>query len=338
MKDYEDNRESSFDEMKVARNNDIRNGRHEEYGNFSSSYNDRGRDEYRRRNSREFGERDGNNHKNRRRERGRGESRECRPFSKYDDSSNGGGRGRDDYCGRQDEYSGEKRRRLSDDGDHRWSGSDGGGRGRHMGGDDRDKHHRPPKKPIWPSPFEDSGGSYVFDARSRLFYEAESNFFYDPKNKLYYSNERKIYYRYCPEFGESDKNDIWKEVHPEEGVINSVAAATGAVNTGMGGDGKATSLLLQALQGSNSTNLNSKAEKKKINICIKKKFTGSANLKKKYLESQAASKNSTLMEEKRSVTQKAHSANIAKWAGKAQEMKSEDEHIVDASETTDQVS
>lgn len=55
------------------------------------------------------------------------------------------------------------------------------------------------KKREWPPCFESSGASFIFDARSTMFYEPASDFFYDPKTKLYYSNVRQQYFRYDAE-------------------------------------------------------------------------------------------------------------------------------------------
>mmetsp|Transcript_37145 Transcript_37145/g.90052 ORF Transcript_37145/g.90052 Transcript_37145/m.90052 type:complete len:552 (-) Transcript_37145:64-1719(-) len=48
----------------------------------------------------------------------------------------------------------------------------------------------------WPPQFDEEPSSFVFDARSGMFWEGESQFFYDPKTKLYYSNRQAVYYRY----------------------------------------------------------------------------------------------------------------------------------------------
>ena len=46
----------------------------------------------------------------------------------------------------------------------------------------------PRKMKAWPTPFEESGATYVFDTRSGYFFEKDSDFFYDPKTKLYYTS------------------------------------------------------------------------------------------------------------------------------------------------------
>jgi hypothetical protein len=53
-----------------------------------------------------------------------------------------------------------------------------------------------PRKCVWLPHFESSSASFIFDARSGMFYEPSSNFFYNPKPKLYYSNTRRQYYCY----------------------------------------------------------------------------------------------------------------------------------------------
>lgn len=72
--------------------------------------------------------------------------------------------------------------------------------------DDDDYDRRRPRKksrddtsPLgreWPPHFESAGASFLFDARSGMFYEPSSDFFYDPKTKLYYSNKKQQYFRY----------------------------------------------------------------------------------------------------------------------------------------------
>lgn len=54
------------------------------------------------------------------------------------------------------------------------------------------------KKQEWPPNFDSPNGcsSFIFDARSGMFYEPLSDYFYDPKTKLYYSNEKKMYFQY----------------------------------------------------------------------------------------------------------------------------------------------
>ncbi len=55
------------------------------------------------------------------------------------------------------------------------------------------------RKREWPPHFESSGASFIFDARSGMFYEPSSDFFYDPKAKLYYGNALRQYFRYDAE-------------------------------------------------------------------------------------------------------------------------------------------
>lgn len=237
---------------------------------------------------------------------------------------------RNDYHGRakgNDDY--KKRRRLSEDEDYYNQRRDS--RHNHPRNDKRrrDRHSDAMrnKKVEWPSPFEESGGNYVFDARSGLFYEAVSDYFYDPKNKLYYSNEKKIYYRYCPKPIEnsddkraSDESSAWEEVKPgQDGIVSGITTAIQDADGQRTVDegGISQDLVVQALQGSNVTNMTSKQGKKKINICIKKKFKNSvpSDAQKLNLENQAS--NSPIlntMQEKQSLVQKAHDANIAKWS------------------------
>lgn len=87
-------------------------------------------------------------------------------------------------------------------------GVGGGRRGREDDYDDqgdrrdRPSHKKPrgePRKREWPPQFEGGGASFIFDARSGMFYEPSSDFFYDPKTKLYYSNKKQQYFRYDEE-------------------------------------------------------------------------------------------------------------------------------------------
>ena len=325
------------------------------------------------------------------RERDGRSSDQDRNYSRHDERHHIGRR-RDDYFGRSEDDGHPKRRRMSDDGEdyHRrprgrsysrsgredrdrdwdrdrdrkrdWDRDRSRGRGR-----DNNRRRRsgssPPlkkEKAEWPSVFEDSGGSYVFDARSGLFYEAASDFFYDPKNKLYYSNEKKLYYRHRhrnPTPSSDDENKLssntnnkseqpdctgseeWVEVKPGEGAINGVAAAIGdnSGNRGREGMDKSQDLVVQALQGSN-TSTGKQDTRKKINICIKKKFTGSANLKKKYLEAKNTNANSnsnTTEEKQKSLAEKSRNADIAKWAAKrADETNNHECMVLDGNNTS----
>mmetsp|Transcript_6672 Transcript_6672/g.7517 ORF Transcript_6672/g.7517 Transcript_6672/m.7517 type:complete len:426 (-) Transcript_6672:83-1360(-) len=202
-------------------------------------------------------------------------------------------------------------------------------------GNDSHYHRRNhPRRPIapprkntteWPSPFEESGANYVFDARSGLFFEAATNYFYDPKNKLYYSNSKKVYVQYCPENENSD-GEIWKEVKPTEDHDG------GRVEQGVV-EIAPQDLVQRALQGGSKTNVsNNKTDKKKINICIKKKFVGSANLKANIAKNEtiamATAAASTAvadnnLSDKQSLAQKNRHADIEKWNQRAEENKGE---------------
>lgn len=175
----------------------------------------------------------------------------------------------------------------------------------------------------WPMPFEESGSTYVFDARSGFFYEAGSDFFYDPKTKLYYSNPKKIYYRFLKDEKDSALSRF-KEVSNEEqeveesGLANAAAAAaagsgSGSFNVMPVDEGQ--DLVLQALQGGAAANGNEskKTEKKKISICLtnatQKKAAAAA-------ESFSNSNKHAVSEEAVNVKAKpknVHNADIEKW-------------------------
>ena len=230
------------------------------------------------------------------------------------------GKRRDDYHGREEDDTDLKRRRMSEDRDARHHHSRPPSSDEEDGNSRRRRSQLKNKKIDWPSAFEDSGGSYVFDARSGLFYEAVSNYFYDPKNKLYYSNEKKIYYRHFPE-NESSGGNIWEEVKHEEGTMGSVNVGSTGGNGDEAADERIASqdLVLQALQGSNNSGVKgNKQERKKINICIKKKFTTSSTTKKK-LSAIETDHNKNTTEEKQSRAQKARHANIEKWSQRVEE-------------------
>mmetsp|Transcript_20727 Transcript_20727/g.31101 ORF Transcript_20727/g.31101 Transcript_20727/m.31101 type:complete len:368 (-) Transcript_20727:224-1327(-) len=186
------------------------------------------------------------------------------------------------------------------------------------------------KKSEWPSAFEESGANYVFDSRSGLFYEAESDFFYDPKNKMYYSNEKKLYYRHNPEnYESSDESSVWEEVKPEDGAMGGPGAVVGGGSDAAEGKDVSQDLLVQALQGGTGMSGNNKQEKTKINICIKKKFSGgtNANAKKKVQQSNEVSVSASKAsqeKEKVSLAEKARGANIEKWIQRAGEAKVDD--------------
>ncbi|KAL3806616.1 hypothetical protein ACHAXA_004420 [Cyclostephanos tholiformis] len=111
-------------------------------------------------------------------------------------------RGRDDdgHYGPPTAHRGFSRRGRNDDNDdddlHEDYARHPPHRKKSRGGGDGDGDGSMPRKREWPPHFESSGASFIFDARSGMFYEPASNFFYDPKTKLYYSNARRQYYRY----------------------------------------------------------------------------------------------------------------------------------------------
>mmetsp|Transcript_3082 Transcript_3082/g.6767 ORF Transcript_3082/g.6767 Transcript_3082/m.6767 type:complete len:511 (+) Transcript_3082:584-2116(+) len=97
----------------------------------------------------------------------------------------------------------EGKNKDADDGHYGPPSSGGSRRGRDD--DDDDDYDRRPRKKTrddtsmgreWPPHFESAGASFLFDARSGMFYEPSSDFFYDPKTKLYYSNKKQQYFRY----------------------------------------------------------------------------------------------------------------------------------------------
>lgn len=126
--------------------------------------------------------------------------------------------------------------------------------------------------------------------------------------------------------------------------MSGVASAIGDVNGKRVGGRTDTSqdLVVQALQGGNSSNMNGKQEKKKINICIKKKFTSSSSAKKKkhHIDNQTANADNSAIEEKQTRAQKANNVNMAKWAAqrvdetKADENTSTSDYNIDITQST----
>ena len=111
-----------------------------------------------------------------------------RPSDRGPRRSRGGGDGSDHYYDRDyDNYDdhGPRRKRR----DHSNNNDD-------VDEDEEGNEFPKKKKREWPLCFESSGASFIFDARSGMFYEPSSDFFYDPKTKLYYSNVRQQYFRY----------------------------------------------------------------------------------------------------------------------------------------------
>jgi len=113
----------------------------------------------------------------------------------------------------------------------------------------------------WPPPFEISGASYVFDARSGLFYEGSSNFFYDPKTKLYFSNKEQKYYQLSPD-GKNSFHEV-SQVECPKGVLTSKASPTCTVR-------RYIPIGLSENNIKNSTCIK-KPDKRKIEISLKKK-------------------------------------------------------------------
>mmetsp|Transcript_8445 Transcript_8445/g.12041 ORF Transcript_8445/g.12041 Transcript_8445/m.12041 type:complete len:552 (+) Transcript_8445:106-1761(+) len=176
------------------------------------------------------------------------------------------------------------------------------------------KDHVPTRE--WPPVFESSGASYVFDARSGLFYEASSNFFYDPKTKLYFSNKKQKYFQHCEE-----EKSLFREV-ANKAELEKTQSATDTADP-----------VVQALGGTTINNAfaNSKGSgKKKIAISLKKKVLETKDKSSSKSTSQIASLNSSA--EKDSVCdiapvstlQKQHHADMEKWNQRCLEINDED--------------
>lgn len=165
---------------------------------------------------------------------------------------------------------------------------------------------KPPPQREWPPQFESDGAAYIFDTRSGFFYEASSDFFYDPKTKLYYGNKKGKYFEYC-----SDVKPPFKVVAgPKAGDnVEDEPAKSGDGNTNTGSESPSN-----ASNGAKPD----KKEKKKIAICIKKKFNGKK-------EATPAVPKQTPEVSKPTVPppqiKKKHAVNIEKWSARGREMR-----------------
>lgn len=168
------------------------------------------------------------------------------------------------------------------------------------------------RKKMWPPCFESAGASYVFDARSGLFYEASSDFFYDPKKKLYYGNRLKAYFKYS----EDDSPPFVEVPQPE------AEDGMGMGNTSKEVVDNPQDLVVQALQGGKNLLSDKKPEKNKIAICIKQKTLKSS---KKPLSVAKETEIKTDVEASApSQAEKERETDMEKWSQRVQEMRDED--------------
>ena len=259
----------------------------------------------------------------------------------------------DGQDGRGYQNSGRGRRDSDEDG-HYGPPSRGTRRSRDSDDDYDNREHRSsrkkpredddaPKKREWPPHFESSGASFLFDARSGMFYEPSSDFFYDPKNKLYYSNERRQYFRY----------DAGKNPHPFQPIGEESEAATAQQGQGGGGQGIITPKVVTAAEeatvelapGLNSTEAKpEKSESKpKIAISLKsaipqkdsgtKSLNELAAMERTKLAKQPKRKESTLSAPgedgnatpgSKSQSHKKHAKDMDKWSDRVKEIRGED--------------
>jgi len=215
----------------------------------------------------------------------------------------------------------------------------------------RQKRRERRDKNRWPPPFESDGASYIFDARSGLFYEASSDFFYDPKSKLYYGNKEGTYFQYSsgaephfravnqqPEAAQNSQSDTKTATPSQANILNSVSDKsddTGNANS----DVFASNHTVCVLGNSGTVITNSK--KNKIAISLKKKptitessvmnnsahdATMASGLEIKMIDSAQSkilagavrTKSSTVLN---SQNQKKHEANMEKWSERGKEIR-----------------
>lgn len=225
--------------------------------------------------------------------------------------------GRDwDDRGRDGDYYGPPRERDDDDYDRRRKKS---------------KHsEQPPRKVEWPPAFEAAGASYIFDARSGMFYEPASDFFYDPKTKLYYSNKRQKYFHFV-KGGEPEFQVVEEQQQGAGGVAGG--AAVDASQAGVTGN------QVNASQPGTIETVNSNGDSKaKIAISLKTTALSSATAAVAPV-SAAATKRSKLIEKLRKASSaqaseshnegapqvhKQHAKDMDVWSSRVKEMKGEE--------------
>mmetsp|Transcript_18327 Transcript_18327/g.22733 ORF Transcript_18327/g.22733 Transcript_18327/m.22733 type:complete len:396 (-) Transcript_18327:142-1329(-) len=174
---------------------------------------------------------------------------------------------------------------------------------------------KPPPKREWPPQFESAGAAYIFDSRSGFFYEASSDFFYDPKTKLYYGNKKGKYYEYCK--GETPR---FRAVSQLPGDASSLESES-TLNNSKDDAGKRNDRSSPESDRDPTSNGSAKPEKKdkkKIAICIKKKFTDKTEKTSEPPKPASASPQNQLVP---SQIQKKHAADIDKWTVRTREMR-----------------
>lgn len=188
-----------------------------------------------------------------------------------------------------------------------------------------------------PPPFEESGASYILDARSGMFYEQHSDFFYDPKSKLYYGNKQKAYFSFCagekPRFrrvGSLPNHDSTKNVN---GLTNDTAPDSERMNaTESHGDQNDHMISthdkeVKRVKKSASTTLGSKTAKKSlvtISIgakCLGKKSDGKPVFVEQVYSNKKPVENlpDNALAITSSADQKKHSADMEKWLFRGRE-------------------
>lgn len=193
---------------------------------------------------------------------------------------------------------------------------------------DEDRHHRHGKRmrmsesedysnrrPRFPAPFEFSQADYILDPATGYFYEEWSDFFHDPKSKLYFHNRSKRYYSFDID------DDRYINVEDEYGKLK--------MKVSQGEDSevaKGNELIVQALQGSQKTDIPS--GQKKISIKIKQKPKKSKKSEKK--ESNSGNKKEVHAHVKKAQQepthkQRLHHDNMEKWSKIVKEDAAEDE-------------
>jgi len=209
-------------------------------------------------------------------------------------------------------------------------------------GDDWDED-RKPIQTEWPPVFETSGASFIFDARSGMFYEPASDFFYDPKTKLYYSNKKQNYFRFV-----ADANPQFQPYGVQQNIVTdgSTAFAHGvdpvseATATAVLPQADASASLSTEANASDTTKPLEKAEpKSKIAICLKTSTLPSKDSAKQSLSQVAAIEKSKLIEKKMisrkeasqstpstpapsaNHSHKVHAKDMDKWSERVKEMR-----------------
>ena len=194
-----------------------------------------------------------------------------------------------------------------------------------------------PMKREWPPPFESSGASYVFDARSGFFYEPASDFFYDPKTKLYYGNKKRQYFQFVvdsmPPF-----RAIGNDQAKGQGQVGEMNRSETVASPGDSmGNGTVVNQVELEKSISSQTTLDKVEPKSKIAICLKTIVLPQKDPADTIEKNKLKEKNLILKRQESSQSgaevvptavlpqsHKQHEKDMNKWSERVKEMRSEE--------------